>query len=77
MAKVKQEHKIVISTAIAIVIIWCGDAVYQSFISHKSSFLHVLTNVTGHEPVLRIALTLSFLVFGISVSRILAKRKAC
>lgn len=74
MTKIKEEHKVVIGTVIAVVIIWCADAAFESFVSHEGPFLHVLTNVKDHEPFLRMALTLIFLVFGISVSHILAKQ---
>jgi diguanylate cyclase (GGDEF)-like protein/PAS domain S-box-containing protein len=74
MIKIKEEHKVVIGTIIAVVAIWCTDAAYDSFVSHEGPFLHVLTRVTGHEPFLRMALTLSLLVFGIAVLHILAKQ---
>lgn len=74
MTKIKGEHKVVIGTVIAVLAIWCVNAVYDTFVSHEGSFLHVLSNVTDHEPFLRMVLTLGFLVFGISVSLILAKQ---
>ncbi len=74
MTKIKGEHKVVIGTVIAVLAIWCVDAAYASFVSHEGPFFHVLSNVTDHEPFLRMVLTLGFLVFGISVSHVLAKQ---
>jgi diguanylate cyclase (GGDEF)-like protein/PAS domain S-box-containing protein len=74
MTKFRAEHNVVIGTVIAVLTIWCADAAYDSFVSHEGPFLHVLTKVTDHEPFVRMALTLSLLVFGISVSRIFAKQ---
>ena len=74
MTKIKQEHKIVISTSIAVIIIWCVDAAYESFVSREGSFLHVLATVTGHGAFLRMVLTFSVLVFGVSIAHILSKQ---
>lgn len=72
--KIKEEHKIILTTVVAVVLTWCGDAMYDSFVSHEGPFLQLFLNVTTHEPFLRMFLTLNFLVFGLAIARILAKR---
>jgi diguanylate cyclase (GGDEF)-like protein/PAS domain S-box-containing protein len=74
MIKIKEEHKVLIGTVVAVLAIWCTDAAYDSFVTHEGPFLHVLIKIMDHEPFLRMALTLSLLVFGVAVSHILAKQ---
>ncbi len=72
--KIKEEHAVILFSVVAAIFIWIVDAAYDSFISHEGPFFQLLLNVTLREPILRIVLTLSFLVFGIVIARILAKR---
>lgn len=73
MIKIKEEHKVIAATVIVAVLAWCLNAVYDSRVSHEGPFLQLLLNVTTHEPFLRMFLTLSFLVFGVVIARVLAK----
>jgi diguanylate cyclase (GGDEF)-like protein/PAS domain S-box-containing protein len=73
MIKIKEEHKVIIFTLIAVALIWTADAAYDAFVAHEGDFIPLLTNVTLHEPFLRMFMTLGFLFFGIIISRILAK----
>jgi diguanylate cyclase (GGDEF)-like protein/PAS domain S-box-containing protein len=74
MIKIKEEQKVIIFTVIAVALIWTVDAAYDAFIAHEGSFFQILTNVTLHEPFLRMFMTLGFLFFGIIIARILSKR---
>ena len=73
MIKIKEEHKVLAATVIVVVLAWCLNAAYDSKVSHEGPFLQLLLNVPTHEPILRMSLTLSFLVFGVVIARILAK----
>ena len=74
MGKVKSQYKILILTGTAVMLIWCIDALYDSFIAQEGPFFEILTNVAAHEPFLRAFMTLCFLAFGIIISMILAKQ---
>ncbi len=74
MTKIKAEHKIIIGTVVAVLFAWCADSAYDSLVSHEGSFFQLLAGIAYREPFLRIFLTVSFLVFGVIVSRILAKQ---
>jgi diguanylate cyclase (GGDEF)-like protein/PAS domain S-box-containing protein len=74
MTKIKEEHKVIIATMIAVALTWCADAANDSLVSRKGPFLQILLHVTSHDAFLRIFLTLSFIVFGFVIARILAKQ---
>jgi diguanylate cyclase (GGDEF)-like protein/PAS domain S-box-containing protein len=74
MIKIRNQHKIVIVTIISVLVVWVADTAYDAFISHEGPFLRLLTNVKLHEPFLRASLTVSFVVFGVLIARILKKR---
>ncbi|MGE5173449.1 MAG: diguanylate cyclase [Betaproteobacteria bacterium] len=65
MITIKAEHKVIIITLLAVILIWTVEAAYDSLIVHKGPFLHLLGNVTAHEPFLRLFMTLSLLIVGI------------
>ena len=73
MSKTKDEHKIIFLTVLAVMLIWTIDAAYDAFVSQEGQFLDLLLSVRPGEPFIRILLTLSFLVFGIIIARILAR----
>jgi PAS domain S-box-containing protein len=73
MFKIKDEHKVYIITAVAVILIWVMNAAYDSFIAPEGSFPRLLVNVSRHEFFLRVLLTLDFLAFGIIILRILSK----
>ncbi len=74
MATVREEHRVIGITAIAVILIWTADAAYDSFISHEGPFLQLLMNVTEREHLLRMFMSVSFLVFGAVIARMLARR---
>ncbi len=74
MAIIKEEHRVIGITAFAVVLIWTADTAYDSFISHEGPFLQLLMNVTEREHLLRMFMTVSFLVFGAVITRMLTKR---
>jgi diguanylate cyclase (GGDEF)-like protein/PAS domain S-box-containing protein len=74
MIKVRDQHKVIILAIIGALVVWVADAAYDSFISREGPFLSLLANVRAPEPYLRIFLTVSLVVFGIFISRILEKR---
>jgi len=74
MSKTKAEHKIILTTVIAVLSIWTLDSVFNSLVLHKGTFLSLMLNVGLNEPFLRILLTLSILAFGIIISIITARQ---
>ena len=61
-------------TIAAVIAVWLSDAAYDAYIAHEGSFWVILTDAHGHEPILRLFLVAGFLVFGITLSVIIAKR---
>ncbi len=61
-------------TIVAGISAWISDAAYDAYIAHKGPFWVILTDAYSHEPFLRLFLVAGFLVFGITLSVILAKR---
>lgn len=74
MIKMNDKQKIILMTVISILTVWIGDAVVDAFVFHEGAFTTLLTNVRSREPFLRIYLTLTYVIFGIIIARILAKR---
>jgi len=70
----KDEQKVFFLTVITILVVWIGDAAMDALVLHEGSFVTLLLNVRSHEPFLRIFLSLTYLVFGVLIARILAKR---
>ncbi len=75
MKKTKDEHKIIIATVIAVLSLWVVDAAFDAFVLQKGAFTDLLLSVRPKESFLRILLLLSFLVFGIIISIILARHR--
>jgi len=73
MGKTKDQHKVIIATIVVVVLIWIVDAAFDAFVLHEGTFRDILLNVTSHEPFLRIILTLSFILFGILIARVLTR----
>lgn len=73
MHKLKAEHRVVALTIVAVLFTWLMDAAYDSFIAQEGPFLFILTNVTSHEPFLRVVLTFGFITFGLIIALILKK----
>ena len=73
MGKTKDEHKVIIATISAVVLIWIVDAAFDAFVLHEGTFQDILLKVTSHEPFLRIVLSLGFILFGIIISRVLMR----
>jgi len=72
--KIPDLNKVVLLVTAGVLVVWCGDAAYDSFISHEGSFLDLLVNIRMHEPFLRIILTISFFIVGILTAGLLRKR---
>jgi len=74
-AAVKIEHKIVILSAIIGLTMWGLDAMVDALIFKRDSFLDELfVDVTPHELYFRSLFAISFVLFGLVISRIVAKR---
>jgi diguanylate cyclase (GGDEF)-like protein/PAS domain S-box-containing protein len=72
---VKMEHRIVILSAVAGLAIWVFDAMADALIFKKESFLDELFfAVSPHEVYLRSLFAISFVLLGLAISRIVAKR---
>jgi len=74
VSKTKTEHKIIITTVVAVVSIWTLDSAVNAWVLHKGTFLDLLLNVRPGDNFLRILLALSFLAFGIIISIVTARR---
>jgi diguanylate cyclase (GGDEF)-like protein/PAS domain S-box-containing protein len=71
----KIEHKIVTFSVIAALSIWCLDAVIDVLIFKQGSFLDELFfGVSPHEIYFRTLFIVSFILFGLIISRVVAKR---
>ncbi len=71
---IKEEHKVIGITAIAVIFIWIADTAYDSFVSREGPFFQLLVNVKEREPFLRMFVPLSFFVFGVVLADMLSKR---
>jgi len=73
MANIKDEHKVILVTGIAILGVWFSDAAMDAFVFKEGPFWRMLTNVREREPFLRLVLSVGFMLFGFILSRIMAK----
>ena len=74
-ASTKIEHKIVTLSVIAALSIWGIDAMIDAFIFKQGSLLDELFfDVSPHEIYFRALFIVSFILFGLVSSRIVAKR---
>jgi diguanylate cyclase (GGDEF)-like protein/PAS domain S-box-containing protein len=71
--KIKDEHKVIAITVLGVLLVWIADAAYDTWVEHRGPFSRMLLSVTSHEPFLRIFMSLSFLVFGAVIARILSR----
>ena len=74
-AAVKIEHKIVILSAIVGLAMWVLDALIDALLFKRDGFLDELFfDVSPHEVYFRSLYAITFVLFGLAISRILAKR---
>ncbi|HSB33390.1 MAG TPA: diguanylate cyclase [Nitrospirota bacterium] len=73
--KIREEHKIIAITVVGVLLIWIADAAYNAWVDHRGPFSNMLLIVAGHEPLLRLFMSLSFLVFGFVIARTTSKRE--
>ncbi len=72
---VKIEHKIVILSAIVGLVTWVFDALIDVLIFKRDDFLDELfLNVSPHEVYFRSLYTITLLLFGLAISRIVVRR---
>ena len=73
-AALKIEHKIVILSVIFGLSMWSFDALVDTLIFKRDSFLEELFEVPPHEVYFRTLFIVSFILFGLVISRMVAKR---
>ena len=73
MARIKDEHRLILITVLAVIAVWTIDAAFDAFVLHEGSFADIFLNVMFHEPFLRIVLTIGFILYGIIIARIVAR----
>lgn len=74
-AAIKIEHKIVILSAVVGLAMWGFDAMVDALISKRDGFFDELFfDVSPHEMYFRSLFAISFVLFGLAISRIVAKR---
>jgi diguanylate cyclase (GGDEF)-like protein/PAS domain S-box-containing protein len=71
----KDDKKIIVTTAVAFLLLWVADAVFDVFVLHKGEFPDILLTLRLDESSHRVLLLLCFVVFGIIISRILARHR--
>lgn len=69
----KDEHKVIFFSVIAALLIWIMDAAFGSFFSHRGTFPGLLLHVSSHEFAVRLFFILSFIIFGVIISKILSR----
>jgi diguanylate cyclase (GGDEF)-like protein/PAS domain S-box-containing protein len=74
MSNNKDQYKIILITVFAVIAVWTADAAYDSFTAHEGPFLTHLTEVSSHEPGLRLMTTFCLLLFGVIIWAIMGKR---
>ena len=73
-AALKIEHKIVILSVIFGLSMWSFDALVDTHIFKRDGFLEELFEVPPHEVYFRTLFIVSFILFGLVISRMVAKR---
>jgi len=73
---IKDEHKVIALTFLASISIWIIDAVIDAFIFHSGTFLNLLLfDLSFHEFYFRLLFVVSFIIFGVIISRVLYNHK--
>ena len=71
----KNQHALIIASVIAILVIWAGDAFYDSFVEQQGPFFVNLTETSLHQLIFKSILTALFICFGLIAIQKLNKHR--
>ena len=71
----KDEHKIILSSVIGGISVWIIDAFVDSFVFSMGPFWNSLLADDIHELYFRLIFVVSFILFGVIISRLVSRRK--
>ena len=71
----KDSHKLIFFSVLAVVALWTIDALFDSYIFFSEPFLDSLINISPHELYFRLFFIGGFIIFDVITLRILFKKK--